>query len=278
MARCASAYHLQAMQEPSSKVATLALPDDLSWWRRFRHSRLLRFSLFFAAMQFAVAISGPYFTLYMLRDLSLSYFEFMTITVASVLVQFLTLNRWGRLADLFGNRLLLLATGSIITLIPSLWLISTHYAWLLVVQAVSGLAWSGFTLSATAFVFDLTPSEHRVTLFAVHNILAALGVFLGASVGAGLAMVVPEEISFAGTTITVFTPLYGLFLVSCLSRLAVALLFLPLLREVRRVRPMSVSGLIFRVTRMHPVSGVIYELVGRIRKRPDRDEDKREDV
>jgi MFS family permease len=277
VARCVSAYHLHAMQEPSDKVATLALPDNLSWWRRFRHSRLLRFSLFFAAMQFAVAISGPYFTLYMLRDLSLSYFEFMTITVASVLVQFLTLNRWGRLADLFGNRLLLIATGSIITLIPSLWLVSTHYAWLLVVQVVSGLAWSGFTLSATAFVFDLTPSQHRVTLFAVHNIFAALGVFLGASVGAGLAMVVPEEINIAGITITVFTPLYGLFLVSCLTRLSVALLFLPLLREVRRVRPMSVSGLIFRVTRMHPVSGVIYELVGRIRRPPEQDADNSKD-
>ena len=112
----------------------------------------------------------------------------------------------------------------------------------------------------------------------MHNIFAALGVFLGASVGAGLAMVVPEEISFAGTTIPVFTPLYGLFLVSCLTRLSVALLFLPLLREVRRVRPMSVSGLIFRVTRMHPVSGVIYELVGRMRRRPDGEDDKRDDV
>jgi MFS family permease len=268
-ARFTSAWHLRAMHEPVAKVAALEIPGDLSLYRRFRHSRLLRFSLFFAAMQFAVAISGPYFTLYLLRDLALSYFEFMTITVASVLVQFLTLNRWGRLADLFGNRLLLITTGSIITLIPSLWLISTHYAWLLTVQALSGLAWSGFTLSATAFVFDLTPAEHRATLFALHNIFAALGVFLGASLGAALALFVPPEIHFAGLTITVLTPLYGLFLASCFTRLAVALLFLPLLREVRRVRPMSPSGLIFRVTRMHPVSGLIYELVGRKRRRMD---------
>jgi MFS family permease len=59
---------------------------------------------------------------------------------------------------------------------------------LLAVQALSGLAWAGFTLSATAYVFDLTPSEQRATLFAVHNILAALAVFLGASAGALLAL------------------------------------------------------------------------------------------
>ena len=118
-------------------------------------------------------------------------------------------------------------------------------------------------------MFDLTPAENRATLFAVHNIFAALGVFLGASLGALLAMFVPSEIHLAGVTITVLTPLYGLFLASCLTRLGVALLFLPLLREVRRVRPMSPSGLIFRVTRMHPISGLIYELVGRRRTRPE---------
>ncbi|TNF88332.1 MAG: MFS transporter [Gammaproteobacteria bacterium] len=270
-ARCVSAHHLQAIKDPASRVAALEVIEDLTLWRRFRHSSLLRFSMFYAAMQFAVAISGPYFTLYMLRDLALSYFEFMTITVASVLVQFLTLNRWGRLADMFGNRLLLITTGSIITVIPSLWLVSTHYAWLLAVQALSGLAWAGFTLSATAFVFDLTPSEHRATLFAVHNIFAALAVFLGASAGALLVLYVPEQISLAGTTIEIFTPLYGLFLLSCLTRITVALLFLPRLKEVRRVRPMSMSGLIFRVTRMHPISGLIYEVVGRARLNRPRD-------
>jgi MFS family permease len=266
-ARCVSAYHLQAMQEPILRTPSSDADPakGLSVRQAYRQSHLLRFSLFFACMQFAVAISGPYFTLYMLRDLALSYFEFMTITVASVMVQFLTLNRWGRLADLFGNRLLLVTTGSIITLIPSLWLVSTHYAWLLVVQALSGLGWAGFTLSATAFVFDLTPPEQRARLFAIHNILAALGVFLGAATGAFLARHIPEEITVAGFTVVLFTPLLGLFFVSSLTRLAVAVLFLPLLKEVRRVRPMSVSGLVFRVTRMHPISGLVYDIVGRIR-------------
>jgi len=267
VARLASAWHLEQMHEPTRKTAALEVIEDLTLWRRFRHSRLMRFSLFYAAMQFAVAISGPYFTLYLLRDLALSYFEFMTITVASVLVQFLTLNRWGRLADVFGNRLLLIATGSIITVIPSLWLVSTHYVWLLTVQSISGLAWAGFTLSATAYVFDLTPSEHRATLIAVHNVFAAIAVFLGASLGALLARYVPDEVHVFGFTVTVLTPLYGLFLASCLTRLTVAFLFLPLLREFRRVRPMSVGGLIFRVTRMHPVTGLIYEIVGRVRPR-----------
>ena len=59
----------------------------------------------------------------MLRDLKFSYVEFMINSAASVLLQFLTLNRWGRLSDLFGNRLILITTGAIIPIMPTLWLI-----------------------------------------------------------------------------------------------------------------------------------------------------------
>ncbi len=265
VARGISAYHLHAMHEPSSKVAALAVPNKISWLQTARHSGMLRFSFFFAAMQFGVAISGPYFTLYMLRDLQLSYLEFMVLTFASVLIQFATLNRWGRLSDLFGNRILLITTGSLITIIPSLWLISTNYYWLLAVQALSGLSWAGFTLSATAFLFDLTPQSNRVTLFAAHNVLAAVAVFLGAGTGAILAAYIPTEFTILGLDISWRTPLYGLFLTSCIIRIIVALTFLPTLKEVRRVRQMSMGGLIFRVTRMHPISGLIYDIVGRAR-------------
>jgi MFS family permease len=264
--RLLSAYHLNAMHEPSPHSAVLVMPGNLSFYRRVRQTPLLKFSVFYAAMQFAVSISGPYFTLYMLRDLQFSYFEFMVISVTSVVVQFLTLNRWGRLSDLFGNRLILITAGSIITVIPSLWLISTNYFWILCVQALSGLSWAGFTLSATAFVFDLTPSEHRAALFAGHNVLAAVATFAGASTGALLALYVPSEISLGQISFTVFTPLYALFLASCLLRVSIALAFFPMLKEVRRVRPMSMGGLIFRVTRVRPVSGLIYDVVGRSRK------------
>ena len=40
----------------------------------------------------------------------------------------------------------------------------------------------------------------------------------------------------------------------------------PRLKEVRRTRPMSMSGLIFRVTRIHPVSGMMFEIVARRRR------------
>jgi MFS family permease len=264
--RLASAWHLHRMYDPPGHVAALEAPWHRELWSGLKETGLLRFTLFFAAMQFAVAIASPFFTLYMLRDLEFSYVAFMFNTVASVCVQFLTLNRWGRLSDLFGNRLILVTTGWVIPVLPALWLVSTDYWYLLAVQALSGLAWAGFTLSASNSVFDLTPRNRRATLMAVHNVLAATGVFLGAVLGGWLGTVLPREVVIGGETMSWLTPLYGVFAISTLARLAVAGAFLPRLQEARKVRSMTRSGLIFRVTRLHPVSGLVFEIVGRFRR------------
>jgi MFS family permease len=267
--RLASAWHLHQMYDPPGHVAAIELPWHRELWQGLRETGLLPFTLFFACMQFAVAIASPFFTLYMLRDLEFSYVAFMLNTAASVCVQFLTLNRWGRLSDLFGNRLILVTTGLAIPLLPSLWILSTNYWYLLAVQALSGLVWAGFTLSATNFVFDLTPPARRATLMAVHNVVAATAVFGGALLGGWLGSHLPERLSLGGFEWGWLTPLYGVFIMSTLARLAVAAAFLPRLQEVRKVRPMTSAGLIFRVTRLHPVSGLMFDVVGRLRRSDD---------
>jgi MFS family permease len=270
-ARLVSAWHLHQIYDPPGHVAALEAPWHADLWRGLRETGLLKFSAFHASMQFAVAIASPFFTLYMLRDLEFSYLAFMGTTATSVFVQFLTLNRWGRLSDLFGNRLILITTGSVIPLLPSLWLVSTDYVYLLGVQAMSGLIWAGFSLSAANFVFDLTPPARRATLMAVHHVLSAGAIFAGALLGGYLGTHLPAETILFGEHFSWLTPLYGVFLTSSLARLAVAGWFLPRLKEVRRARPMSMSGLIFRVTRLHPVSGVFFEVVAR-RRRGDKSE------
>ena len=270
--RLVSAWHLQQMQDPPGHVSSLEMPWHHGLGEAMKTSGLLPFTAFFAAMQFAVALASPFFALYMLRDLEFGYLAFMANTAASMCVQFLTLNRWGRLSDLFGNRLILVTTGIVIPLLPCLWLLSTNYGYLLAVQALSGLVWAGFTLSAGNTVYDLTPKAHRVTLMAIHNVTAAAAVFAGALVGAWLGTSLPSEVTVAGETYRWLTPLYGVFVISALCRVAVAAAFLPRLKEARRVRRMTRTGLIFRVTRIAPLSGLVFEIVGRGGDRERRDE------
>ena len=261
-ARGISTYHLARMHDPAGHVAALRVPARESWWRQLRKSNFARFSLFYALMQFSVAIASPFFAVYMLRDLQFSYAQFMANTGISVLAQFLTLSQWGRISDVFGNRRVVSVAGLMIPFMPLLWIVSPNFWYLLVVQILSGLSWAGFTLGATNFLYDLVARENRATYLALHNTLSSAGIFCGAMLGGYLGLVLPAQIDFAEVSLAWASPLLGVFAVSTLMRAIVIAVLLPRIREVRRVRPISFSGVIFRVIRVNALAGLMFEIIG----------------
>jgi len=260
-ARVGSAYQLRQMVDPPRGPATTEVATPLAAWRKIHHSPFVRFSLFFASMQFAVAIASPFFTLYMLRDLKFSYLQFMTNTAVVVLAQIATFNVWGHISDHFGNRVILATTGVLITTVPMLWLFSSYYPYLLVIQMISGLAWAGFSLSAGNYLYDLVPSPKRANLIAYHNVLANIGMFLGAMLGGYLGMTLPKEATLFGHHFTWHSALLGIFLLSSVARMLVALIFIPLLREVREVPSLSTSSIIFRIARFNALAGLVFDIL-----------------
>jgi len=75
VARTISVYHLTFLHE---STPTTTAPDMHieHWWRSLLSTGAIGFSVYVALMNAAVGISSPFFTVYMLRDLELSYFEF----------------------------------------------------------------------------------------------------------------------------------------------------------------------------------------------------------
>jgi MFS family permease len=267
-ARLISIYQLSRMHDPGRQAAALELPLSRSWLARLRHSNVVRFSIFFALTQFSVSIASPFFTVYMLRDLEFSYLAFTVNTATAICAQFLTLAQWGRISDIFGNRRILAATGLLVPLMPILWVFSSNFWYLLLVQAVSGFAWAGFSLSASNFVYDLIVPDRRATYLAVHNVIASIGIFSGAMLGGYLGAVLPTQVQFFGTSFSWLSPLTGVFVVSTIARATVVIALIPKVREVRPVRDISLSQLIFRVTRLNALSGIFFEVVGTKPKRP----------
>jgi MFS family permease len=275
IARAVSVYHLSKMHDPLGHVAVMEVPVGEGWWQRLRHSNFVRFSIFFASIQFSVSIASPFFTVYMLRDLHYSYIAFTANSGMAILAQFFTLNRWGRISDIFGNRRILSATGIIIPLLPLLWTFSSNFWYLLIIQAVSGFAWAGFTLSASNFLYELIARDKRATYLAIHNVLAAVGVFAGAMLGGYLGKSLPTSLEIAGRTLAWSSPLIGVFLISFLVRTTIVMLLVPKIREVRNVRPISIGNLIFRVTRVNALAGIFFEVIGSKSKPPADSEEER---
>ena len=270
VSRLISVYHLGRMHEPDMGVPP-PLPRR-GWVKRLRHSPAWRFTLYIVSMQGTVAVAAPFFAVYMLRDLQFSYLQFMANTGMAVLVQFLTLNTWGRISDVFGNRLILVTTGSLIPVLPALWLLSDNFWYLLAVQVISGLGWAGFSLSTGNFFYEVVSKERRAGYMAFHNMLTALAVFAGGMFGALLTRVLPQHGTLFGWQWSWDgSILLGVFAVSALLRGAVAYWFLPRLEEVKVPRrQMSPRQLVFRVARFNAFSGLVYEVVTMFRRPPRR--------
>lgn len=272
--RIVSFYHLVKMYDPPGHVCAIEMPFSTATIKSLATSPFIRFSAIYAIIQFSVYIASPFFSVYLLRDLHFSYMEFMACSAATVLFQFVALQRWGRISDIFGNRIILNLCGLLIPLLPFLWLLSNNFYYLLLVQAFSGFIWAGFSLSASNYLYDLIPQDKRATYVAIHTVLASVGVFLGAMLGGWLGTTLPDHYSIFGLDITLTSALYNIFILSFVLRLATMLTFLPRLQEKRKVRREPVRKLIFRVIAFNPLSGFNFEVTAsrksmHIKKQPD---------
>lgn len=268
--RLVSVYHLTRMHEPP-KPASAPLPplDWQSLTRRVRASSFARFSIFFALMQGATAIASPFFTVYMLRDIRFTYLEYMVITATAVLSQFLSLKTWGRLCDAFGSRAILRVTGAMIPVLPILWLPTHNFWYLMLVQVLGGMAWSGFSLAANNSLYDLVPADKRTNYFALHTVTYSAAIFAGALLGGYLGSALPDRLTVFGDEIVLPSALLGVFLLSSIMRTLVAGTFLPTLRESRPVRALPVGRLVLSVVRLVPLGETVFDIVAGRRGRAE---------
>ena len=269
--RLVSARLLWQIHDPDDRhLDSRAFRKTLSNYRLVWKDRTFRhYSLFVAGMQGMVAISAPYFAVYMLEVLEFSYLEFVLASVASILVQFITLRYWGRFSDKFGNRLVIIITSCIIPSLPLLWLFSDNFIYLLMVQAFSGFAWSGFTLSAANYLYDIRPFKSDFATYAA--LQAGLGaglVFVGAMSGGLITAYSSDFFKWAGWGTDLTHSIFTVFVVSSLLRAGMTLWFIP--RSVEpKVRPRpKFLNLVFRISRFNAISGVALDWLTVTRKKP----------
>lgn len=262
VARAISVYHLTFLHEPPVHGAVPDMHIE-HWWRSLRSTGAIGFSTYVALMNAAVGLSSPFFTVYMLRDLQLSYLEFTVLSGTSVFVQFLMLGTWGRIADVYGNRLVLIVTSISLPIVPAVWILSDDFWALIAFQALSGLSWSGFTLATGNLLYEVVPRSRRAAYVAFHNVGTATGVFAGAMLGAVLEQVLPPGVVLLDEPRTSSSLLY-LFVISGAMRGLTALFLGRRVRELRKPRKeITPHALVMRITGFNAALGVIYDFIGR---------------
>ncbi len=261
LARMASTWHLGRQYEPG--YASPRAEDLFSFWdflQRSPHSNFGRFSFYVAGMMAAVHVSAPFFVLYMLRDLKFSYLQLSIVSAVILLAQAMTFRVWGRLGDRYGHLNLLKVTGLLMFVCPIQWLLSPRFEAILVFQAISGVVWAGFNLSAFNFLFDSVSPPKRARCVAYYSVLVNVGIFLGALAGGWLAPYLPGELVILGWRYPLASSLQVLFFISGLLRLLVSMVFLPYLREVREVERPEFPPVITRVAGLFAVRGMRFSV------------------
>ncbi len=198
--------------------------------RNFR--RLLRFTVLW---NFAVYFTAPFFAVYMLKGLKLSYTVVATFSVVSSVADLASAQLWGRWSDRETNKPILLLTSFCAALIPYGWLFTHRDTPLLLglLHLGGGFFWAGIRLCTGNLVLKLSPPANRSIYFSVFNAVAGVTAVMAPIAGGFALKHLPALLRLVELS---WSPYEVLFFVSSTGRLAA----IPLLARVREPRERSV--------------------------------------
>ncbi|MFW5986351.1 MAG: MFS transporter, partial [Halanaerobiales bacterium] len=167
MRRMSDPEHRQVDTEGFIKKLKLPLQD-----KNFK-----RFILFSVVWGFSVSIVGPFFNVYMIKNLDIPFSLISLFGVAAGVSAILGLKFIGKLSDEYGPKPLLFVCGIGGAVIPFLWIFATpdNYAIIWFINILSGACWAGIGLASSYIMMNLAPVKHNSVYFAVFA--AVTGVF-----------------------------------------------------------------------------------------------------
>ncbi len=259
--RLISFCYLYKMHDPRHKVKQKANFNFSDFVSKLRHTHYGRYVVYHSLFRFAVSVSSPFYSAFMLYDMGFNYLSLMIVYTAASLATLLTMIYWGRHIDIFGNKKIMAITGWVIVCVPFLWLVpwTTSIVYLFIIQMLSGFVWAGFNLSTSNYHFDAVTPKNRTRAIAYHNVLMGLLVFVAALIGSFIAnnAIAP---SFLMSRYQV------VFFVSGFFRFLAMWFYMPVLKEMRRVKPSDTTDLFIKLVAVRPISGIIFEVKGGLNK------------
>jgi MFS family permease len=157
-----------------------------------KDSNFLMFLIYFSVWTFAVNLSAPFFNIYLLKDLSLDVSLVTVYNSLSSGANLLLLMFWGKLADRWGNRPLLIAVGLVVAVTPLLWLGTGNYpfalwVWLPLLHLLGGTTLGAIGLCTNNIQMEIAAIEQPSTYFAIAAAVSGVAGALGTTGGGFLA-------------------------------------------------------------------------------------------
>jgi len=253
-ARILSVLALSSVQDVHPTAHQETQQGFLGFFRLSATKDFRRFLLFSGLMHASVLIAGPFFVLYLLQDIHLSYIEYGGWLATGLLGQLLALQAWGHFGDRFGNKALLSITGFTVPFLPMLYLVSTNLGFLLIVNFLGGVIWAGLGLGLQNYVFDSVRPADRAKAIALYSTVNAIGWSIGALFGSWLVEHLPARIEWGGVVLQPASNLPFVFFLSGVLRLLVSSSLLGSFQEARQVERAPRRQLLWELPLVKPVA------------------------
>jgi len=228
--------------------------NEFSFWDFIkRYDNFGKYAVYRAVFNFAIMIASPFFGFYLLTEVGLdkNLLLFMIITMSSSVFTLLFNPLIGKLSDKYGNLKLLYVELIFFVLSPVVWLFSKNIIWLILAPGiVAGIANAASGIANANFVYDSVSQQKRGTCVAYTNILVGVGVFIGSILGGFLL----KYLKFNSFGLNAFLIVFTL---AAVARLIVGLIFLPSIKEVKKV-----SKLHLEIPHIHPIKAIHHEFHG----------------
>jgi len=250
-----SYFYLTKIPEASVKKDKSKL-NVLEFVKGFKkYSNFHPFAIHMSLISFAVNLASPFFIVYMLNVMKVGYEWYGIIVAADILTRIFMQRYWGRLADKFGDRTIMSLCNILIVFYPFLFLFAANIFQLILINIFSGMAWSGFDLTAFNYLLDVTPPEKRSYYIANYKMYVGIALFLGPLTGGFLSQY------FIGKTFFWLGGLQILFLLSFILRGVATAYGLPKLKEVRVKKVLPVSDVFLKAFAVYPARGITHNLI-----------------
>jgi MFS family permease len=180
----------------------------------FRHRPFLLFLICSLPFHFTWQMAWPLFDRYQISYLGANNTWVQIINLANSSGAFFVYPIWQRLAERYGNQLMLGVATLFLGLAPFLTALATGPATLAAINLFLGIGVSGVVLLLMNTMLDVSPSEDRPIYLAVHTALVAVTGTIAPLVGALLMSVLPIRLGLMLCTLFRLTTGCSFFLLS----------------------------------------------------------------
>lgn len=189
-----------------------------------RDPRFRKFIVFQCLWSFSMPIAGLFFHMYMLEYLGFrhqpfGYFLVAATDIISLAIGMVSARAWGRLADRWGTKRMLLRVGFVMALFPLLWIpVTPPVRWLVFLIVLIRVFGSGCETGIMALPMQIAPEHQRAVYLGVYRSAACVMTAIAPVVGGAIAVHVGS--SFATIGSFTFNGFHVLFVISTIGRLA----------------------------------------------------------